>query len=90
MVTGLRTSLSPDEEVALRRIACGSSRLDAATTQRLTLLSLVEHCREGFRLTPLGQRHLAALVKAPLLTPRPSVTALLDATLAKYADHPPH
>ncbi len=53
--------------------------------------------RTSFRERPLpaglpaalGQRRLAVLAKAALLKPCPSVTALLDATLDKYAGHPP-
>lgn len=69
-------SLSPLEEVELRRVAHGSVMIDARIAARLRAVALVEEGPGGLRLTPLGRRRLDALPRAPLLKPRGEVPAI--------------
>jgi hypothetical protein len=61
MDRGLRAPLSPNEEIALRRVAYGSVDVAARYLERLVRLSLVESYDLGLRLTPVGERRVAAL-----------------------------
>lgn len=78
MTRGLLAPLSPDEEIALRRIAHGSLVVDEQTTARLVSLAVVERVHSSLRLTPLGRLRFNALPKAPLLSRERSVQAASD------------
>ena len=73
MPDGSVAPLSPQEEIALRRIAHGSFAVDARITSRLICLALIERMGKGLRLTPLGRLRFDALPKAPLIAQRRSV-----------------
>ena len=76
MTGGLLAPLSPQEEIALRRIAFGSFVIDAKAEWRLVALALVERVSRGLRLTPLGRLRFNALPKAPLLGQQRSIHAV--------------
>lgn len=76
MTGGLLAPLSPQEEIALRRIAHGSFVVDAQAASRLIALALIQRTSGGLRLTPLGRLRFNALPKAPLLTQQRSVHAM--------------
>jgi hypothetical protein len=76
MSGGLLAPLSPQEEIALRRIAHGSFVVDAQAASRLIALALIQRTSAGPRLTPLGRLRFSALPKAPLLTPQRSIHAI--------------
>jgi hypothetical protein len=61
MDRGLRAPLSPNEEIALRRVAYGSIDVAARHVERLTRLALVEPHQLGFRLTSVGVRRVRSL-----------------------------
>lgn len=69
-------SLSPLEEIELRRVAYGSIMIDEGIAARLRAVALVEEGPGGLRLTPLGRRRVDALPQAPLLRSRGAVPAL--------------
>jgi hypothetical protein len=69
----LHASLSPAEEIALRRVANGAPSIEPAARTKLVGLVLVEATRRGLRLTPAGLQCYKALPKAPLLTRGKSV-----------------
>lgn len=73
MPDGSVAPLSPEEEIALRRIAHGSFAVGARITSRLICLALIERTGKGLRLTPLGRLRFDALPKAPLIAQRRSV-----------------
>jgi hypothetical protein len=73
---GLLAPLSPQEEIALRRIAHGSFVTDERITRRLRSLALVEFAHSALRLTPLGLLRFNALAQAPLLRARGSMQAV--------------
>jgi hypothetical protein len=73
MPDGSVAPLSPQEEIALRRIAHGSFAVDTRTASRLASLALIERNSKGLRLTPLGRLRFDALPKAPLIAQRRSV-----------------
>lgn len=75
MTSGLLAPLSPQQEVALRRIAHASLVVDAPTASTLTALALVERTNGGLRLTPLGRLRFNALPKAPLLMQQRTIHA---------------
>ena len=60
MTVGLLAPLSPQEEIALRRVALGSFVVDAQAASRLIGMVLLQRTSSGLRLTPLGQRHFNA------------------------------
>ena len=76
MTVGLLAPLSPQEEIALRRVALGSFVVDAQAASRLIGMALLQRTSSGLRLTPLGQRHFNALPKAPLLAHQRSIHAI--------------
>jgi hypothetical protein len=76
MSSGLLAPLSPQEEIALRRIAHGSFVVDAKPTSRLIDLALVQRAGSGLRLTPLGRLRFNSLPKAPLLGQQRSIHAV--------------
>jgi hypothetical protein len=64
MARGLLVELSPNEEIALRRLAEGmveTKDVQERHLERLKLLALVEVTEKDFRLTSLGQRRLSML-----------------------------
>lgn len=64
MERGILAPLSPNEELALRRIAGGRSRLAVRAGQdvvRLKTLKLIEEIDGRLRLTSLGQSRYATL-----------------------------
>ena len=62
----LHISLTPEDGIALRRIACQSLDVEPKTAARLVQQALAERFRDGWRLTPLGLHYLSQLPKAPL------------------------
>lgn len=78
MARGLIAPLSPQQEIALRRIALGSLIVDAQVAAKLVDLALIERTSSGYRLTPLGRLRYNALPKAPLLMRQRSVLAVTD------------
>ncbi len=97
MTCGLLTSLSPTEEIALRRIAHGSLIVDARTAAQLIGLALVERTSSGLGLTPLGRLRFNALPKAPLLSQPRSIHAvngyvegLIEKAQSRAAKQPRH
>jgi hypothetical protein len=80
------TPLSPQQEIALRRIAHGSLISDDQVASKLLELALIERASRGWRLTPLGRLRYDALPKAPLLTrPRSlhAVTGYVEGLIEK-------
>ena len=59
--------LTPEEEIALRRIANQSLSIDPKFADRLAQLKLVERLKDGWRLTPLGRLQYERLARPPLL-----------------------
>jgi len=78
MTRGLLAPLSPQEGIALRRIAHGSTVVDAEVAARLASLALVERVHSSLRLTPLGRLRFNALPKAPLMTRQRSMQVTSD------------
>ena len=76
MSSGLAAPLSPEEEIALRRIAYGSLAISAKVVSRLIGLALVQRTSAGLHLTPLGRQRYNDLPKAPLLGQRRSLHAV--------------
>jgi hypothetical protein len=64
MDRGLVAPLSPNEEIALRRVAHGSVDVSARHVERLIKLSLVTSDKSGLRLTDVGVRRLRGLADA--------------------------
>ena len=69
MERGLLAPLSPNEELALRRIAQGSSEVPDTYSDRLVRLALIEQDLSGLRLTALGKKRLAGLSEGSILPP---------------------
>lgn len=65
MERGLLAPLSPNEEMALRRISLGSAEIADSHLQRLASLALIEHGSSGPCLTELGKQRLAGLGHEP-------------------------
>ena len=70
--------LSPQEEIGLRRIACGSPIRDERLVERLRGLGLVHWKSGNVGLTPLGLQRYETMAKPPLLAKRPSLHATAD------------
>lgn len=86
MVDGLRTPLSSQEELTLRRVAHAAPTVDMESIGRLRALALVEPQGGGWRLTATGKLRHDALPKATLVKGGPStrLTALfIDGLLEK-------
>jgi hypothetical protein len=86
MVAGLRALLSPQEQLALRRVAHAAPTVDTESIGRLLALALVEPIRGGWRLTATGKMRLDALPQATLVKGGPSarMTAMfIDGLLEK-------
>ena len=70
MDRGLKTPLSPHEEVSLQRVALGISQpadLPVRDITRLKALSLIEEHGAGLRLTPLGRERYLALPNSSVI-----------------------
>src|SRR5262245_9675022 len=65
MERGLLAPLSPNEELALRRIAQGSTEVPDVYSRRLVRLALIKRDLSGLRLTELGKKRLAGLSQGP-------------------------
>ena len=65
MERGLLAPLSPNEEVALRRISIGSTEIADAHLQRLVMLALIQQGPSGPHLTELGRQRLFDLGREP-------------------------
>jgi hypothetical protein len=61
MDRGLRAPLSPNEEIALRRVGYGSIDVSARHVDRLIKLALVEPHELGLRLTSAGMQRIKSL-----------------------------
>jgi hypothetical protein len=61
MDRGLVVPLSPNEEIALRRVAHGSVDVSARHADRLIRLALITADNAGLRLTEIGRRRLREL-----------------------------
>ena len=59
--------LTPEEEIALRRIANHSLSVEPKFADRLAQLKLAERLKDGWRLTPLGLLQYERLARPPLL-----------------------
>ena len=69
MERGMLAPLSPNEELALRRIARGSTDVPNTYRRRLVILALIEQDLSGLRLTELGKKRLAGLSEGSILQP---------------------
>jgi hypothetical protein len=69
MERGLLAPLSPNEEMALRRISQGSTEVADGHLQRLMRLALVQQGPLGARLTEIGKQRLADLGHEPPVDP---------------------
>ena len=71
--------LTPEEEIALRRIANQSLSVEPKFADRLAQLKLAERLKVGWRLTPLGRLQYERLARPPLLQKQPAyIDRLLD------------
>jgi hypothetical protein len=59
--------LTPEEEIALRRIANQSLSVEPKFAARLAQIKLVERLKDGWRLTALGRLQYERLARPPLL-----------------------
>jgi len=66
MDRGLVAPLSPNEEIALRRVAHGSIDIPARHAERLVKLALVTADESGLRLTEVGVRRVRGLTDASI------------------------
>ena len=80
MERGLLAPLSPNEEMALRRISHGSTQTSHGSTQiadvhvqRLMRLALIQGGPSGLQLTELGKQRLAGMGHGPPLDTGASV-----------------
>jgi hypothetical protein len=83
MDRGLIVPLSPNEEIALRRVAYGSADIPFRYAERLMRLALVEDGADGLRLTTVGRRRFGLLTiglsgeaAGPHQQRKPSIPAL--------------
>jgi CheY-like chemotaxis protein len=86
MINGLHAVLSPQEEVALKRIAHESLTVDARIVTRLAELALVERTKTGLRLTALGRQRIGSLPKAPLLGDTSLAMRRLETSLTYWTE----
>jgi hypothetical protein len=71
--------LTPEEEIALRRIANQSLSVEPKFADRLAQLKLAEHSKDGWRVTPLGRLQYERMARPPLLQKQPAyIDRLLD------------
>jgi hypothetical protein len=88
-MSDLQSQLSPDEEVALRRVALGFSHGVASDhLRRLKDLHLIEADKTSWRLTALGQRRFKSLPRAAKLASHgtPDAIAMMLARFASYGE----
>jgi hypothetical protein len=86
---GMLAQLSPNEEVALRRVALGFSHAVAANhIRRLKDLHLIEEDRTSWRLTALGQQRYESLPRAASLASdgTPDAFATMLSKIAKQRE----
>jgi hypothetical protein len=76
MDRGLRAPLSPNEEIALRRVAYGSIDVAAHYVDRLVRLALVESHDLGVRLTAVGVQRIESLGRPTVEEKRASPLAV--------------
>lgn len=75
MGRSLNAPLSPNEEIALRRVALGLGPRGVLTNKvaaRLRSLLLIEDSEQGVRLTPVGQQRYLALPGMSLVGSSPA------------------
>ena len=70
MERGLLAPLSPNEEMALRRISHGSTQIADVHIQRLMALALIPEGPLGLQATELGEQRLAGMGHGPPLDTR--------------------
>jgi hypothetical protein len=77
--------LTPEEEIALRRIANQSLSVEPKFADRLAQLKLAERLKDGWRLTPLGRLQYERLARPPLLLRKHPgyIDKLLDRAIPK-------
>jgi hypothetical protein len=83
---GMLAQLSPNEEVALRRVALGFSHgVASGHIRRLKDLHLIEADKTSWRLTALGQQRFKSLARAAKLASdgTPDAIAMMLARFAK-------
>ena len=73
MERGLLAPLSPNEEMALRRVSHGSTQIADVHVQRLMRLALIQGGPSGLQLTELGKQRLAGMGHGPPLDTGASV-----------------
>ena len=86
---GMLAQLSPNEEVALRRVALGFSHGVASDhIRRLKDLHLIEADKTSWRLTALGQQRFNSLPRAAKLASHgtPDAIAMILARFASYGE----
>ena len=84
---GMLAQLSPNEEVALRRVALGFSHGVASDhIRRLKDLHLIEADQASWRLTALGQQRFKSLPRAAKLTSDGTPDAFAT-MLSKFTKH---
>ena len=92
MPRGLVAPLSPNEEVTLRRVALGFSRLATLPLKhidRLRQLGLVQGSGESLRLTVIGTQRYLALPRSYLFRDHEQPELLAPALKALSADPAP-
>lgn len=88
-MSDLQSQLSPDEEVALRRVALGFGHGVASDhLRRLKDLHLIEADKAAWRLTALGQQRFKSLPRAATTANRgtPDAIAMMLARIASYGE----
>jgi hypothetical protein len=82
---GVLAQLSPNEEVALRRVALGFSHGVASDhIRRLNDLHLIEEDKTSWRLTALGQQRFASLPRPAQLASDGTLDAIAAMLSKKY------
>lgn len=87
MDRGLRAPLSPNEEIALRRVAYGSFDIATPHLQRLFRLALIEPNGSGVRLTAAGAQRVRSL-GGPIVDEKRPAPMTIWLPLAKPAAAP--
>jgi hypothetical protein len=72
MERGLLAPLSPNEEMALRRISHRSTQIADVHMQRLMALALIREGPIGLELTELGEQRLVGMGTEPTPAAKPS------------------
>ena len=82
-------SLSPNEEVTLRRVALGLTapdKLPSAHLKRLSHLKLIESAGGALRLTPLGRQHYDALPRPAGAIEEGTLESIISTALRRRTD----